>query len=397
MSSGTRALALGIASAAIVGLGIYQLDALSELERGVSPICNINAVFDCSAVWTSHFATSIHERTGLPSAALGMLYGGVGFILALLWWRRSKFFSDGSALDAAIKLWAAGGVVACAVFATALLRERKVCITCVATYLLLLAFAFAAFATRPRGFRMSSLVPGGLWALVLFLPMYFVVRNFRPFVIPGLAKEGAARLAPGPPGGDANAIALARNAYAAAEPLDNRAFPARVLQGNAQAPTRFVVFLDVLCPHCRVMDEMFEELLAKAGTKFSLETRYYPLASTCNTSIQGQVGDPVQCLAPRLLICAEGLPGAAKARAAIFAQQSELTSEMAVDAVSKATGRSREALIECAASDRARGELAADVAYAARYRPEGTPMVLMNDRKVTSSPRVLFEMVNGAP
>ena len=107
--------------------------------------------------------------------------------------------------------------------------------------------------------------------------------------------------------------------------------------------------------------------------------------------------DLVRCLAPLAEICLEDQPAAASLAGALFAEQRTLTPER----VSALAARydARGTLRACVASEETAGKLADDVALAARYRPQGTPLVLVNGRLGNALPQFLYAIVlaRGSP
>jgi serine/threonine-protein kinase len=130
---------------------------------------------------------------------------------------------------------------------------------------------------------------------------------------------------------------------------------------------------------------------------FSVEPRFFPLDGGCNPLIHARAADPVRCLAPRVQICLEGQPGAEALAAALFAEQRTLTTER-VYALAAAYA-TLEALRACVSSEATAARLADDVALAARYEPEGTPIVLVNGRQGSAFPPFLYAIVlaHGSP
>jgi hypothetical protein len=122
-----------------------------------------------------------------------------------------------------------------------------------------------------------------------------------------------------------------------------------------------------------------------------VESRFYPLDGGCNAQIRRPPADPVRCLAPRVQICLEGQPGAGALAGALFAEQRTLTTDRVY--VLAAPYGTRAALEACVASEETARKLAADVALAARYEPEGTPLVLVNGRLGSALPPFLYAIV----
>jgi len=81
---------LGLALAE-VGLSIFQWVELRTVQAGGTAVCSINTTVNCETVWTSPFAQRVSGLTGLPVAALGLVWGLAAAVCAgaLLWRARS--------------------------------------------------------------------------------------------------------------------------------------------------------------------------------------------------------------------------------------------------------------------------------------------------------------------
>src|SRR5262249_41386852 len=87
-------------------LSLFQWTQLLLLRCGGQPICSINAVVNCEAVWSAPFALRIHRYLGVPVAGLGLVWAITAFGLsALLIYRIVARKSPGSAI-AALRLTA---------------------------------------------------------------------------------------------------------------------------------------------------------------------------------------------------------------------------------------------------------------------------------------------------
>jgi serine/threonine-protein kinase len=397
-------------SAALTALAVYQWFELLELRNGKAPACAINSTINCATVWNSPLAALVHDTLGMPMAALGIVYGAVGLLLAVLALRATRTGTDTSAFLAGSKLWAAIGVVSCMTFLGASVQAGAVCLTCLGTYVLTGVYAFGAFKLLPPPLvpPSNALTTGGAWALVLAVPVYLALLG------PGAKtpKSSAAKVeavagADGKttvadfsaslaalPERDKLQISYARAAWQQAPSQDNRAYPVRIRQGPANAPVRIVDFTDIICGHCRAFDGMSQEVLHAAPEgSISVEPRHFPLDGECNPDIGKVWGDGVRCLAAKIQICLESNPPVFfDVRHELFANQQALTKELVMQVATKRSGQSAEALLACVASDETGAKLRQDIEYARRYHIEGTPLVLLNDRETPPVPVFLLGM-----
>jgi serine/threonine-protein kinase len=191
--------------------------------------------------------------------------------------------------------------------------------------------------------------------------------------------------------------ALARFARtpAPAEPLP----PPRALRGPPDAPVHLVEWTDLLCPHCRHLNETLEQLRQSIPPdRLAIEARQYPLDGRCNPAVPLK-GDGLRCDGALVQICLEKAPDYWTLRDKLFAAQRTLTRESMMDIASSGlTPRSQ--LEACIASDEARARLVEDIRYCELYHPTGTPVVAING-KVVAQPLPVFlyalVMANGDP
>ncbi|GAB4558727.1 MAG: hypothetical protein Tsb0020_03950 [Haliangiales bacterium] len=141
--------ALGFASA------LWALFLWAELlltRAGGEAFCNVAEGTNCVAVWDSGFASSVHDLTGLPVAGWGLVWSLVAALLPL--WalkQRADGGADGSGDKlrgsvGAVKLTAAAGAAGVLVFLIVSAGVGQLCLGCLVTYVLTLAYAGVALA-----------------------------------------------------------------------------------------------------------------------------------------------------------------------------------------------------------------------------------------------------------
>jgi protein-disulfide isomerase len=285
------------------------------------------------------------------------------------------------------------------VLAGVALSERTFCKACALVYALVAAHAGVALVGwRARGLPQA---PRGAMLAASFLLGAYVVMAF----VPASPAPLAAAVPQAPPPADASSDAVLRDFVSSLAPPVRQALsdalgrmrsgpalelpPPRALRGPTDAPVRFTEFTDVRCSHCAELHHVWDELeRALPPGSFSLESRFYPLDAACNAHLRSRAADPVRCLAPRVQICLEGQPGARVLAGALFAEQRTLTVERVWALGSAHVARGT--LEACAAGEETARKLAADVALAALYDPEGTPVVLVNGRLGAGFPPFLY-------
>jgi serine/threonine-protein kinase len=403
-------VALGAAAAL---WALFQWHELVVVRLGGESFCSINEVLDCSGVWDSPLASSVHRLTGLPIAGWGLCWGVVALALPLLCLvarAEERPFRGGVE---AVALTAAAGVASVAVMAAASFAEGKLCITCLGTYVLVLGYGAAAWRLwRGRGLPLTrpalQLALGATLVvyLALLVPGLRTPRGAAPNALAELAAATAAapaapRPAPAPSdagGRELPGIDLAKflgslpprslqslsdslEIYRRASPVPPK--PPRALEGPAFAPVRITEFSDPLCGHCASLHEtlrMLEQMVPRE--QFAVDARQFPLDGGCNDVIDAPAANPVRCLAAKAQICMEGRPGRAAFVDSLFARQRELDEALIYRLAEP--GMSRAELEACVASSETLRKLAADVAWADSLGIEGTPLVLVNGRRATS-------------
>jgi serine/threonine-protein kinase len=168
--------------------------------------------------------------------------------------------------------------------------------------------------------------------------------------------------------------------------------PPRALLGPASAPVRITEWTDVLCGHCADLHATWQALLPNLPPgSVAIESRNYPLDGECNPQVKFRGKDPVRCLAARVQICLEADPHAFDFQGALFAAQRGLTPEQVFGLA--AQKRPRAEVEACARSEATSARLHEDVELAARYQPEGTPLVAVNGRRAMAYGPFLYAII----
>ena len=402
-------LALGLAE---IGLSTFQWVELRSIQAGGTAMCSINASVNCETVWTSPFAQRMGALTGLPVAGLGVVWGLAAAVCAgaLLWRART-----GRAIRPAVLPVRTVGIVAalaCVTFVAGSISAGALCLTCLGTYALVLGYAAIAVAALP-----GALQPGsGEWARAVGLPAMVAAVTWGALLLLAPSRSSAALprsasrtsgtgrdvsqfLASRPPSEkQALADALAHFARTPA-PAQPELLPRpRVVKGSADAPVHLVEWTDILCPHCRHLNDALEELQAAVPPgRLAVEPRQYPLDGACNPDVP-QKGDGLRCTGSLALICLEQAPDFWSLRDKLFAAQKSLTRESLLKIASSGS-LSRGQLEACIASPEAAAKLQDDIRYADLYNPTGTPIVVINGKPAYTTPVFLYAltMASGDP
>jgi protein-disulfide isomerase/uncharacterized membrane protein len=402
------ALALLLLAVAVAGLGVYQWFELRVVEAGGRVICSVNQAINCETVWTSPLAKSVQSSVGMPVAGLGILWGLVAAACAGWLYARARRGRPIRDEMGAVRVSAAVGVLAVAVLAAGSLSAGALCLTCLLTYVLVLAFAAMALVALPRPFFPH----GGEWWTALGMPSVSAIVAYLLLLIPGRAfpppSPGLVNATPGP-GGLASYLAKASPAerqaisdalaYYRGQSVPGPLPPERNRLGEASAPVKVVEWTDIRCSHCKRFNEVLESLrVVLPRGSLSVEARNFPLDGACNPLVP-QLGSGVSCDGALALICLERAPDFWRLREKLFEAQHNLTRDRILEIATSSFTVTRADLETCMASPSTRARLTEDIQYAQLYDPSGTPVVSVNGRPAPASGPLLYvlAMTEGNP
>lgn len=412
------ALLLGISAVASM-LALYQWMELLIVRAGGTAACNLNDVLDCAKVWDSPFASGIHSTFGIPVAGMGLVWGLAAFAVSLVWTYRLLAGGQSAGPAAALKLVAWIGAASIPVLGGVAFASGAVCLLCLATYVVVGAFALVAVKMVPGGAfpKGEGFKTGAMWTAGLMVAAYLVALG------PGIATPKSG-------GGSASGSALAKlpastpaqpsagtqaqsNPHAALSAEDQAIAQflqslspqerqmvsngiamyagastpsqpppaARRIYGSANAPVKVVEWVDFRCGACRYLNDTMRELkrVAPEGA-LSIEARNFPLDSECNPYVQMSDGLGARCAAAKATICLESQKDFWTLRDQIFATQQGMTKERVLQAASSGS-MGRKDLEACIASPETTKKLQEDIEYAMRFNPQGTPLLVVNGRE----------------
>ncbi len=402
-------LLLAIGAAACL-LALFQWMELLVVNAGGSTVCGVNDTINCEAVWSSSFAERLHRLTLVPVAGLGLVWGLVAFSLSLLLAHRLLSGGPARVPVVALRFTSAVGTLVCVTFAVASFRIGALCLTCLGTYAVTLAFTLVAFKLLPGPLEPAAgeLRPALIWSAGLAVVGYLAVLG------PGLAtyKPAAGTGKSFPAAGGASAaeasdverylsslpreeqLAVSESValFKSSPTPDVSRFATRERKGPAEAPVRIVEFTDTLCGHCAQLLKVMKDLEgAVPDGRISVEPRHFPLAHECNKLVSLPDPSGVRCAGARAQICLEGTPEYWKLRDQIFEEQRTLTPERIIEIASSGSLK-RDALVACMQSEQTQQKLNDDISYAARFKPKGTPIVVLNGRQGSPVPAFLYAM-----
>jgi serine/threonine-protein kinase len=407
-------LVAGVLGLLAAGWAAFQWWQLVVARSGGEIFCAPGGGGHCAEVWDSPFAAAVHAYTGMPVAAWGVAWALVAAAAPLLARARLAQRRDADAWLGATAWTAITGVLGVALLLGASLRFGHVCATCVGTYALTLVYALAAGAglgfAVPRGLASGAgLVAGGV-ALSFALLLWPALRTPQNPNTLGARAIGDGAPVPKSTPDDQELARLLREVPEPVRQLisdmlaDYAAHPAwtppppRAVIGPPGARLVLTEWFDTLCSHCAELHEALKQLRERLGSDtFSLASHHYPLDGSCNPNITRIDPDAVSCTSARAQICAEGRPGAFELSGELFANQRTLTAPLVLEIAGRYVPPAE--LAACMASPETEAKLQADIAWAQQHRIEGTPMVLINGRKVLPFPPLLYALAltRGSP
>ena len=435
-STAAWATVILLASAAICGgLAVFQWMELLLAEAGVAPVCSIDDVFNCIAVWEAPLAKQWQALTGIPVAGWGLLWSMLA-LSAGLWcvWAQLRQV-DTQAAVAAIQALAGAGVVTAIGLGGYSLSLGQVCLTCLITYALVAGYAGAAWglsSAMPSSDRPATLpiMSGPAYRTAAVALGVASIAGVLALRIPGakLAEDAplppprAATPAATPSGMSVSSpdVPVSRSGNVVAEFLESLAPAARktVLEGLKEhrvaprpplpplterpfvgaedAAVRITDFSDLRCPHCaRLAAEMARMAESLPADAFRLESRYFPLDAECNGRLDPRAtdGSGVRCTSAKVLLCAQGEASYEALRRRMFREQASLTVDKVIALAIEMLDKSEDELRGCIAAPETERKLSEDIAYAARFDIRGTPMVIMNGRRVLAFPPLLMALI----
>ncbi|HKJ23112.1 MAG TPA: thioredoxin domain-containing protein [Gammaproteobacteria bacterium] len=400
-----------ILSLAAILLGAYQwVDLVRWRTAGEVPFCSIGAHMNCSQVWDSVFSRFVQRTSGVPLPGWGIAWAAVVGLLSgrLLYGHQN---GERPALIRALRITVLAGVAAIAGLLLYSVSLGMYCLTCIAFYALVLLTAYYTFRYhRPEGGAPSqgrALLRAAAPLLVVFALLIYPGKHTPLANVNVESLTAAVHNASGGSDPKKNPMAqfllslppklqqvisqsLAK--YREEPKIDHPVEDHRLVYGTASAPVHVVEWVDLRCPHCKHMEEALQQIrqVTPPGS-WSWEVHYFPLDGECNPFIRRNAGG-TSCLASKMLICLSGSPEVNKIRDDMFEHQRELNDER----LWKMTSRSSQPqtrLKQCVQSKQTEDTLQADIREALRYKIQGTPLVVVNDKKAMGVPAFIYSLI----
>lgn len=401
-----------ITSLAAVLLGAYQwFDLVQWRAAGKVPLCAIGAHLDCSQVWDSPLSKLMQRASGVPLPGWGIAWAGVVAFLSIRLMYGTRAQRPLSQTVRALRLTVLTGVLVVAGLLLYSVALGMFCLTCVGFYVLVLLIAFYTFRYPKPEDATSSwgpvLLQGAAPLVVIFALLLYPGAHTPLNAAMAQSLKAVARSAAGAQATQRNPMAKfllslppklqevlgsSLADYRAAPRIDHAVDTGRLVYGTASAPVHLTEWIDIRCPHCRHMEEALQEIreITPPGS-WSWEIHYFPLDGECNPVIRRDAGG-ISCLASKMLICLTGSPEANTIRDDMFKHQRELNKERLWKMISRSS-RPQPRLKQCVQSQKTEDALQSDIRLALRYKIQGTPLTVINDKRATPIPAFIYSMI----
>jgi protein-disulfide isomerase len=393
-----------------MALGAYQWHELVLWRTaGVTPLCSIGEHLNCSSVWDSPFSQWVQRVTRIPMPGWGIAWAAVTGVLAVRVLIALRGQRPAVEMVQSLRLTVWAGIVAVVTLLLYSALLKTFCPTCIGFYVFV---ALIAYYTLRHGRGVSA--PWGTAILHSAAPLLIVVALlFYPGAktpkfhastdaLQGVVKENAASqpaaanpmkkflLSLQPQAQQAISRSLAK--YRTAERLELPIDTKRLVYGTVSAPVHVAEWIDIRCPHCRHMEEGLQEIREYTPPgSWSWELHHFPLDGECNPVIKRSAGG-VSCLAAKVMICMSGAPEDNALRDQMFKEQQSLTKDR-IWQLAGTTPDQKAQLQQCVTSQKTQDALLDDIRLAMRFRIEGTPLIVINDKKADPIPGFIYSLI----
>lgn len=369
-------------------ISFYLLVSHTRLKFGIqdeASLCSLGKFADCDMVNSSSYS----EVFGLPVAALGALFYGFLFLLAILAPPKSKGFPFFQ--RTVLGLSTLGFTVNFLYFdIVQLFILKSVCLFCATTHVISLIHVFAVVRTQsagrflktfreilktPQTYKKNSVSPSrwkwGVCGFVVFAALVgFVPRYFKSNAMgyDHLREETDKAIAE---------FAKARGHKMEVE-MHNGTF------GNRNAKVQIVAFSDFECPFCRKAAFTLHTALAPFKDRVHFVFKHFPLNATCNPRLQYQMHAHA-CNLASLAICAQKKGKFWDFHDYVFLKLPEEAFKESWEKVRKDLGNvfTPPEIEACLQNPRIAEAISEDVQAGVTAKIRGTPAIFINGKSLT--------------
>lgn len=364
---------------AVVGfcLSVYSVQHHLELRANgqTNALCNINSQINCDAVASSKYA----EFLGIPIGVFG-----AGYFLAMLFLAGTTVNGHKTRREHEPTwfIMAGLGVLVSLVLGTiSYFLIGKLCVVCIATYIVTFLQAILAFALLKDGEKrdfIAKYIGNGLTTSAVAVALAVVVFNFmKPAAqlpkelqdLPGKVDSPLDRNAALLP--TAKEIPINRTPYSGAGE-DYRL-------GGDDAKVVVVEFADYQCPACAEAKKTIDELAKMMGDSVLIVFKNFPLSNQCNSGVQSNM-HPYSCDIARLARCAGQYGKFWEFHRMAFDEQPKASLEQAKE-WGRRVGMTDPQMTACLNSAEILAKIRDDIDVGNRAGVDGTPTIFINGRK----------------
>ena len=342
-----------------------------------SSFCNVGGTLNCDAVALSRFSALY----GIPTAAFGMLYYSILFILSI--WGILQIVDnkdENRAPAASVIFWSTlfGLIPTIAMAYISTVELKVLCLMCLLTYLINIVLVLVTFKLQSK----SQSQPRDLLKAVKILPISLyvtlavaaVLHLFLPSVIEN-SLSGGNKL-------DRDNLGLYVQAHFA-QPVKNLQTIERPSYGPTDAKLTLVEFSDFQCTFCAREALTTPQILKQYEGKIRVVFKNYPLDPSCNASVKNAVHQ-FACAAAKTGYCVYKIKGDEAFftyKNEIFTRQSEMSQSM-IKETAKKSALGDEELDKCVNDYATHQAIAEDINEGTAAGVEGTPTAYINGKKL---------------
>ena len=360
-------LVLSIVGAGVSLLATHQYFQILEKGFEEKSFCNISELINCDLAYASSYA----KFANIPVSWVGFIFYLWTFVLALLTLYKKESKEAVASFGWVLSLIALAVSLYKAYIATLVLKV--VCLLCLSMYAVnLLIFVGWHFFLRGR-FRLQehlTLRPKFAQFTVLTLVLFGLGWGIMSSYQTKFLKNAPLAI----PVSEILPYHFRQSQYDFTPDLKNPVW------GNPNAAVTVIEFSDFQCPFCKEAAFHLKPMLSEFKDKVRLYFYNYPINKDCNDHIPQSFHENA-CIAAQASICAAKMGDFWGYHDDIFRNQKDLTRDLLIQ-LAKNRGWNEKEFIDCLESPETRAHVKADVEAGNKIYVNGTPTVLVNNRRV---------------
>jgi len=377
----------------LAAIGISVSIAIETVHRRLTAdvnyasFCNVNASVNCDVVLGSRYAS----LAGLSVAIWAIVFylAMLAVVVGLATVSRAQLRENLARLGLLLAVW--GVLFSMYMAGIAFFVLHTICLMCSALYLVNISLFAAAWWLRSReriiGRRQVAATAGRdrlvLGGSALAAVALLAIGSWEALGR-GVQQIDAERIARERPDFYRKYLSL---------PVASLSADDGHSRGSATAPVTIVEFSDFECGHCAAFHESLDDVLPRLGQTVRVVFRHFPLDSSCNPKVSGQL-HPQACLAAVASECAADQGKFWQYHDLLFANQQQLSRQFLIGYAQR-LGLDVARFTECLGSAAARERVERDAREGDHLGIDSTPTVFINGRTVKGAldPQALTDAV----